>query len=111
MRVQVIQVPYDSGNRGARMGGGPGYLVDGGLTEVLRAEGHDVRAESVEPRGEFRAEIRTQFELYKLLAGRVLAARRDGRFPLVLSGNCGATLGAVAGAETKRLGVVWLDAH
>jgi arginase len=93
------------------MGGGPGYLIGGGLTEVLRAEGHDVRAESVEPRGEFRAEIRTQFELYKLLAGRVLAARRDGRFPLVLSGNCGATLGAIAGAETKRLGVVWFDAH
>src|SRR5436190_2039200 len=77
----------------------------------IRADGHEVWAESVEAQEEFRAEIRTQFELYKLLAGRVLKARRGGRFPLIMSGNCGATLAAIAGAETKRLGVVWFDAH
>src|SRR5438105_14164202 len=110
-RVQIIQVPYDSGIRSVRMGNGPGHFVGNGLAELLRARGHKVFVESVEPKAEFRAEIQTQFELYGLLAERVAEARRDGKFPLILSGNCGATLGAIAGAGTKRLGVIWFDAH
>ena len=111
MKVQVIQIPYDSGNRSLRMGGGPEHFVGNGLAEVLQADGHEVWIESVEAQAEFRAEIRTQFELYGLLAGRVRMARREEKFPLVLSGNCGATLGAIAGAENVRLGVIWFDAH
>ena len=110
-RVQIIQVPYDSGIRSVRMGNGPGHFVGNGLAELLRADGHKVFVESVEPKAEFRAEIQTQFELYGLLAERVAEARRDGKSPLILSGNCGATLGAIAGAGTKRLGVIWFDAH
>jgi arginase len=30
---------------------------------------------------------------------------------LILSGNCGATVGAIAGAGTKKLGVIWFDDH
>lgn len=93
------------------MGGGPEHFIGNGLTQVLQADGHKVFVESVEPQAEFRAEIRTQFELYGLLAERVRKARRDGKFPLILSGNCGATLGAIAGAGTRRLGVIWFDAH
>ena len=74
------------------MGNGPGHFVGNGLAELLRADGHKVFVESVEPKAEFRAEIQTQFELYGLLAERVAEARRDGKFPLILSGNCGATL-------------------
>lgn len=110
-KVQVIQVPYDSGNRSVRMGGGPEHFVGSGLAKVLQADGYKVWIESVEPKSEFRAEIGTQFELYRLLAGRVDEARQNNRFPLVLSGNCGATLGAIAGAENARLGVIWFDAH
>jgi len=110
-KVQVIQVPYDSGNRSIRMGGGPEHFVGSGLAEVLQADGYEVCIESVESESEFRAEIGTQFELYRLLAGRVAEARQNSRFPLVLSGNCGAALGAIAGAENARLGVIWFDAH
>lgn len=28
-----------------------------------------------------------------------------------MSGNCGATLGVVAGTNNKRLGLIWFDAH
>lgn len=108
-RVQIIQVPYDSGNRSVRMGCGAEHLVNNGLAEVLQAEGYDVGIETIESNAEFRAEIQTQFEIYRLLARRVAEARENGRFPLVLSGNCGATIGAIAGAE--RLGVIWFDAH
>lgn len=107
--VQIIQVPYDSANRSFRMGGGPEHFANNGLTEVLQAEGYDFGIETIEASSGFRAEIKTQFELYRLLARRVAEARKNSRFPLVLSGNCGAVLGAIAG--TKRLGVIWFDAH
>jgi len=110
MNVQVIQIPYDSGNC-LRMGKGPEHFLDNGLTRVLQADGHQVSVESIEPQTKFRAEIQTQFELYRLLAERVSAARQENKFPLILSGNCSATLGAIAGTNKKRLGLIWLDAH
>ena len=111
VKIQIIQVPYDSGHRGLRMGGGPQYLVDNGLAQVLETDGHEVFVETVESQSDFRAEIQTQFGLYRSLAEHVAGARRYGRFPLVLSGNCGATVGAIAGADTRRLGVIWFDTH
>ncbi len=93
------------------MGSGPEHFISNGLAEVLQTGGHEVWVETIESNAGFQAEVKTQFELYRLLAGRVAKARRNGKFPLVLSGNCSATLGAIAGAETKRLGVIWFDAH
>lgn len=109
MNVQVIQVPYDSGHRGLRAGSGPEYLIKNGLPQVLQDEGHEVSVETIESQAAFRTEVQTQFELYRALADRVADARQNDRFPLILSGNCGATLGAIAG--TRRLGIIWFDAH
>jgi arginase len=67
--------------------------------------------EEIEPPGQWRAESRTSFELYGALAHRVRDAARDGALPVVLSGNCGACAGTVAGLGSDGLGVVWLDAH
>ena len=111
MNVQIIQVPYDSGHRSLRAGSGPEHLIHNGLVQTLQSEGHEVSVETVESQAEFRAEVQTQFELYRTLAGRVARSRQAGRFPLVLSGNCGASLGVIAGRDTKRLGVIWFDAH
>jgi arginase len=109
MKVQVIQIPYDSGHRSLRVGSGPEHFMDNGLTQGLEADGHEVSVETIEAQAEFRAEVQTQFGLYRSLAKQVAEARRKGQFPLILSGNCGATLGAIAG--TKQLGVIWFDAH
>jgi arginase len=111
MKVQIIQVPYDSGHRSVRMGGGPEHFVRNGIERVLRAEGHDVCVESVEAQGTFRAEIKTAFELYRALAGRVRSADNHGAFPLVLSGNCNSSLGTVAGVGPDGLGIIWFDGH
>lgn len=111
MKVKVIQVPYDSGHRSLRAGSGPEHFINKGLTQVLQAAGHEVSVETVESQAAFRAEVQTQFELYRVLANRVAEARRSDKFPLILSGNCGATLGAIGGAGTKRLGIIWFDAH
>lgn len=109
--VQILLLPYDSGHRSLRAGRGPEYFLDNGLTEILQSRGHGVSVETIESQREFRAEVGTQFELYGYLAERVAEARKNSKFPLILSGNCGATVGALAGAGTKPLGVIWFDAH
>jgi len=80
------------------MGAGPARLT--------RELGVD--AEQIEPRGEFRAEIGTAFDLYRVLAERV----RDGAgVPVVLAGNCGVCVGTAAGVGMEDLAVIWFDAH
>ena len=110
-KIRIFLVPYDSGHRSLRMGAGPEHFVSNGLTQALEDKGHEVYVETIEAQSDFRAEVQTQFRLYKSLAEKVAEARRDGSFPLVLSGNCGATLAAIAGADTERLGVIWFDTH
>ena len=109
MKVRLIQVPYDSGHRGERMGAGALRFVGGGLARLLGEDGHEVETECVEAASEFRAEIKTAFELARSLASRVREARVRGEFPVVLSGNCNASLGTLAGADA--VGMVWFDAH
>lgn len=110
-KVQLLLLPYDSGHRNVRVGRGPEHLLNSGLAEVLQSQGHEVSVETIESQRDFRAEVGTQFEIYGYLAEHVAEARQNSGFPLILSGNCGATLGAIAGAGTERLGVIWFDAH
>lgn len=111
MKVQIIQVPYDSGYRSVRMGGGPEHFLQNGIEQVLRGDGHVVYVDCVEAQSPFKAEIKTAFELYRTLAGRVSLAYDSGIFPLVLSGNCNSSLGTVAGIGPDQLGVIWFDSH
>lgn len=114
MKLLLLAVPYDSALRGFRMGAGPGHLLDWGLEAALRHQGHDVRTETVEADSTMApAEIRTTFELNRLLAPRVRNASEKGWLPVILSGNCMMSVAAVAGASgsTKRLGVMWFDSH
>jgi arginase len=121
MRIQLIQVPYDSGHRSLRMGGGPVRFAEGGAAERLRARGHEV-SESVVEVGitdppAFPTEIATSFALHRAVAEQVRAAAGEGALPVVLAGNCGSALGtmsALAAADpddSTGTGVIWLDAH
>lgn len=113
--VQVLAVPYDSGHRGVRMGAGPEHFLHKGLAEALRGDGRAVETDVVEAAGPFRTENATAFELFGLVAGRVREAAVSGRFPLVLSGNCNATVGTLAGVRgagpDEEIGMVWFDGH
>jgi arginase len=118
MKIQFLLVPYDSGRREWRMGRGPSYLLRHGVGSSVRSLGHDVDAEYVEPRGVENAnppastEIATSFSLYREVATRARLARQAGALPIVLGGNCGVSLGAVASsAAAADVGVLWLDAH
>jgi len=93
------------------MGAGPEHLLENGLGEALGAGGRRVRSEFVHPEGDPPAEVATAFELDGLVSGQVREALADGEFPLVLSGNCNASVGTLAGAGPEGLGIVWFDAH
>ena len=111
MDVQLLAVPYDSGNRGARMGAGPERLLQAGIQQALSADGHRVYAKLAElPEGSWQAEIQTSFELMRMLAQQVAAARSARRFPIVLAGNCNTAVGTLTGLGSE-VGVAWFDAH
>jgi arginase len=113
--VAIFAVPYDSGHRGLRMGAGPEHFLSNGMENALTATGHGVSSEVLEVRSSFLTEITTTFELLRVVARRVRGAAGSGDFPLVLSGNCIATVGVVAGltkpSQQEELGIVWFDGH
>lgn len=110
MQTQILAVPYDSAQRGRRMGAGPERLLARGLEQSLRARGHDVLSRVIELPDGWHAEIETAFSLMRPLAEAVREARAAGRFPLILAGNCNTAVGTVAGLD-GRIGVLWFDAH
>jgi arginase len=110
MRITLVEVPYDCGRFGERMGRGPLALAET-LPAALAAEGHDVELRQVRLPDGFFAEVQAVIALQPEVRREVAAATAAGRLPVVLSGNCGvAALGAVSalGADTA---VLWLDAH
>ncbi|HYH79148.1 MAG TPA: arginase family protein [Longimicrobium sp.] len=111
MLIDLIQVPYDSGHRGARMGGGPGHLVASGAVERLREAGATVRETAVGLEPGFTAEIAATFDLARATAFAVRTARGRGSLPIVLAGNCISAVGTLAALPHPGTGVVWLDAH
>ncbi len=112
MKIQILLVPYDSGQHHVRMGCGPGFFLRNGAGSRLRALGHRVDAEFIETDdGVLPTEIATTFALHARLAERVRIAVDADKLPLVLSGNCGSALGTLAGLGASDVGVVWFDAH
>ena len=97
MDIQLLLVPYDSGQRGWRCGAGPEHLVRAGLPAHLQRQGHIATAIHIikdDPTYP-PAEIRTAFELAWRLDATVRSARTAGHFSLVLSGNCNTAVGTL----------------
>jgi arginase len=109
--VTIIAVPYDSGQRAVGMGRGPLALLEHGLEGVIQEQGYSVELRIVEADEALPTEVGTSFDLYRKVSAEVKKARDKDSFPLVLSGNCAASIGTVAGSGLFGLGVVWFDAH
>lgn len=110
MRLSIILAPYDSGHYHAGFGLGPEAIVSGGLVEALTLNGHDVVVEDIGEVGDTqRREIATGFAVCRAVAAKVAASVASGRFPILLSGNCLSTAGAVAGEAADA--IVWADQH
>ncbi len=66
----------------------------------------DLDVDEITPASPFPQEVKTSFELYRALAARI--AESD-EFPIVLSGHCGASIGAAAALGVDS--ILWFDAH
>jgi arginase len=110
--ILLIDVPYDCGQFGARMGAGPAYLIERGLTESLQAAGCAVRRASVRLSDAFHTEWRALRVLQEQIAALVQETRASGERALILSGNCApAALGVLSAGPRTDTAVLWLDAH
>lgn len=111
MRIHGFEAPYDCGRLQERMGLGPGSLLQAGLLNRLRFLGHEITIERIRLRDEFPSEITGTFEVAKRLSQGVSKARAASGLSVVLSGNCSAAVGTLAGLDASRTGVLWFDAH
>lgn len=113
--LQVIAVPYDSGHRSFRMGTGPEHLLDHGLAEALQSRQRGLDFSIIRPVSDPPVEVAAAFEFDTLVSQEVHKTLSEGVFPLTLSGNCntavGTIAGAIAGADSQGLGIVWFDGH
>jgi arginase len=109
--VAVLCVPYDSGHHRARMGRGPQHLLDHRLADRI-GDGISVGVSTIRHELPFPTENAAAFALHGRVADSVRRSRTEGKFPLILSGNCNlAAIGAVAGLGAEGTGVLWFDAH
>lgn len=111
VKITLFEIPYDSGHRDYRAGAGPRYLVDGGVRDALETLGHDVEYVVIEATQSPTTEIATAFDLYRQLSRQVNAAIIDGRFPLILAGNCNCIVGTIGGLRRDDLVLVFFDGH
>ncbi|MGH9572345.1 MAG: arginase [Candidatus Acidiferrales bacterium] len=125
-KIRIIGVPMDLGasRRGVDMG--PSALRVAGLQPRLKQLGRQVedigniqvRQPEEQPYGEKKARFLGEIaETCKLLAETVKKTLDEDLFPLVLGGDHSIATGTVAGVaahfqkESKRVGLIWLDAH
>ena len=110
--ILLIDVPYDCGQFGARMGAGPAYLIERGLEQSLRVAGYPVRRASVRLPDAFHTEWRALSVIREQIAALVHQTRASGERALILSGNCApAALGVLSAVTGTDTAVLWFDAH
>jgi len=85
------------------MGRGPFHLVENGALDVVGGILDDVKSIVVEYHSKFLLEIETTFGLHRETAGAVRRSLEQGQFPLLFSGNCSSTVGAMGGFGNRKL--------
>lgn len=118
--ITLILSPYHVGIANKAVGRGPTHLKQRGLVDAIREKGiliHEVTVPSVEE--ELDGEITRSFELLRRTSKLVREAHEAASFPVVVAGNCTASVGVLSGlshaadlyAGGEELGCVWFDAH
>ena len=111
--VRLIEVPYDSGRRGERYGAGPARLLEADAAGRLAAGGAAVDVSGIDLGDGFHTEAAGAVEVMRRVQRVVAEALAEGAVPVLLAGNCGTSIGAIAAhrAAGRRIGMVWMDAH
>lgn len=111
MDLTLIAVPYHLGRPRLGTGLGPEAYLEAGLEDRLRHHGHRPRTVTVERSAPFRTELAAILDLGEQVAAEVRGAVAGGRFPLVIGGDCGSSLGVTAALADAPTALVWFDAH
>jgi arginase len=93
------------------MGRGPLHLVAQGAPDWLRLQGHDIDLAPIRLPNGFTTEVGAASAIQHRVAAEAASARRSESLPLLLAGNCNASLGLLAGLDAHETGLVWFDAH
>jgi arginase len=109
--VSIIVSPFHAGIRDVRVAKGPRRLLEAGLAATLVEAGLETEIVEIGSVDRFEGEIGRSFAVMRLISEAVSAALQKGRFPLVLAGNCNASVGVHAGLGGKHDAILWFDAH
>jgi arginase len=120
--VSLIKMPYRGERNVPEMSDGPAYLEQGGLPELLQAQGCRLKgvsavaltAQEQKAYGEWNRLGLANGQLARLVAAHL----REGAFPVGLLANCSSILGMLGGLQRSgptdrplRVGLVFIDAH
>lgn len=109
--ITIISSPYHVGVRDHRVGDGPNRILQMGIVERLVSLGVETTLIEIACVDDFEGEIGRSFELLRRTSDAVRQVRARKSFPLVLSGNCMASVGVACGLGIDDLGFIYLDAH
>ncbi|KAL3420024.1 hypothetical protein PVAG01_08523 [Phlyctema vagabunda] len=109
--ITVIFSPYHVGLHNHRVGDGPNRIRSLGVIAQLEGLGVKVYIHDIQPVDDFEGEIGRSFEVLRRTSDAISKARSDNSFPIVLSGNCMASVGIACGLGIKDLGFIYFDAH
>jgi arginase len=94
------------------MGRGPLDYMKAGAARRLRNRGWHVELAVVKrPVRSVSDRLTSIVAVNRSLAEKVKSAIKRGSIPVVLGGDCNSCLGALAGLQMPKVGVIWFDAH
>src|SRR5437867_13181172 len=122
VRVALVKMPYVGERNVPELSGGPDYLEQGGLRQLLEDQGVQasfsppvaLSADEDKACGSWNRLALANGDLAKIVADE----RRNGHFPVGLLANCSSILGMLSGlqhsgptAKPLRVSMVFVDAH
>lgn len=90
------------------MGSGTFHIIDRGIIEQFKSDGYEVDYKEILLEEGFPTEIASTAKLSDKVRVAVNSCIQNQSFPIVLSGNCSATAGVVAGIYEPGLAVFGL---
>lgn len=114
MHLTLIPSPFYLDQHRKGMGRAPEVLLEAGLVSALEKDGHSVVVAERDVNLGEGDRLTLMGRHLATLADAVTGARRAGRLPVILGGDCSVAIGVVAGlrrALDDDFGIAWFDAH
>ncbi|ODM23713.1 hypothetical protein SI65_01302 [Aspergillus cristatus] len=122
--ITLIISPYHTGLHAHRVGKGPHHILSQNLLAQLTSLGLNIETYEIPRVDDFEGEIGRSFEVMRRTSLAVSEAVEKGNWPLVLSGNCMASVAVACGLEHAqaqaqgqkkggrgKLGFIYFDSH